>query len=83
MQTTHVFIKRERISGDGTDTSCFVFLNFSLYTNASSVTGQSWYVTQIDSGISIKFSVSVESVQLCVCMCVRAGGFGDNSAVNE
>lgn len=46
---------------------------FSLYMNANSVTGQSWYVTQIDSNISIKLCVSVESDSLvgyiCVCGC--------------
>lgn len=43
------------------------FFYFSLHTNAGSVTGQYWHVTQIDSGISIKFCVSVEFVHVTLC----------------
>lgn len=100
VQTTHAFFKRECYkivledilaqrevrAADGTDTSISIFfIYFSLYTNASSVTGQYWYVTETDSGISIKRCVSVESVQAPTCVCVfgKAAGFGDNSTVNE
>lgn len=46
-----------------------LFFNFSLYMTASGITGQYRFVTQIDSGLSIKFCVSVESV--CVTNCQR------------
>lgn len=102
VQTTHAFFKRECYkivledilaqrevrAADGTDTSISIFfIYFSLYTNASSVTGQYWYVTETDSGISITLCQCgiCSSAYMCVCVCVfgKAAGFGDNSTVNE